>query len=75
MARLHQVLRIGILCVLLLLAIGQPDASPRGLCSMYSCDCTSCDCIGMSTCCESVCGECWADINDPNSPNYLACNI
>jgi len=74
MTRVHQALRIGILCTFLFLAVGQPDASSKGLCSMYSCDCTSCDCIGMPVCCEIVCGECWADVHDPNSPNSLGCS-
>lgn len=74
MNRSYQALRIGFLCMLLSVAVGQPDASSRGLCSMEYCDCTSCECQGMATCCQSVCEECWVDINDPNSPNYLACN-
>ena len=74
MTRAFQAFRIGVLCALLFIAFGQnPSASARGLCSMEYCDCTSCQCQGMPTCCESVCGDCWADINDPTSPNYLGC--
>jgi len=76
MKRSYQALRIGILCLLLFVVVGiaQEDANALGLCSMEYCDCTWCQCQGMITCCESVCGECWADINDPTSPNYLACD-
>jgi hypothetical protein len=41
---------------------------------MESCDCTSCQCQGMVTCCQAVCEECWADLHDPASPNYLSCD-
>lgn len=75
MTRALQAIRIGALFALLLIVFGQnPSASARGLCSMEYCDCSGCQCQGMITCCEAVCGECLADINDPNSPNYLGCD-
>ena len=79
MTRSHQALRTGFLCTFLFIVVSlvqafTPAASARGLCSMEYCDCTHCQCLGMALCCQSVCGECWEDINDPNSPNYLGCD-
>ena len=76
MTRALQAFRISALFALLLIAIGQnPPASALGLCSVEYCDCRGCQCQGMNTCCQAVCGECLADINDPASPNYLGCDI
>jgi len=74
MARALQAFRIGSLFACLLIVVGQnPPASALGLCSVEYCDCTGCQCQGMITCCQAVCGECLADINDPTSLNYLGC--
>jgi hypothetical protein len=64
MNRTLQALRLGFLCTFLFLVLGTRPSSTAalGLCSMEYCDCTSCQCQGMVTCCESVCGECWADL-------------
>jgi len=74
MSRALQAFRISALFALLLIVAGQtPSASAFGLCSVEYCDCTGCQCQGMITCCEAVCGDCLAEINDPTSPNYLGC--